>query len=106
VAAGGMDADRAAMMSTDRVSPMVAYLAHESCAVHGEILVAGANRYGRWFLGFTEGWLAEGSAVPTVEDVAAHWDEINDLDGFYVPADLNSWASRFMSQLAVPGRAG
>ncbi|MFT4051509.1 MAG: SDR family NAD(P)-dependent oxidoreductase [Microbacterium sp.] len=100
VAQNGMDDARARLMQTDRVSPMVALLAHESCPVNGEILVAGANRFGRWFLGFTEGWLADGDAVPTVEDVAAHWDQINDLDGFYVPAGLQEWAGRFMSQLA------
>ncbi|MFT4259384.1 SDR family NAD(P)-dependent oxidoreductase [Microbacterium sp.] len=103
VAQNQMDEARAALMQTDRVSPMVAFLAHESCPVNGEILVAGANRFGRWFLGFTEGWLAEGDAVPTVEDVAAHWEQINDLDGFYVPSGLQDWSARFMSQLADMG---
>ncbi|MFT4051483.1 MAG: SDR family NAD(P)-dependent oxidoreductase [Microbacterium sp.] len=101
VASRQQDTARTALMSTDRVAPMVAYLAHESCPVNGEILVAGANRFGRWILGFTEGWLAgDPDEVPTPEDVVAHWDEINDPEGLYIPADLNAWAARFMAQLA------
>jgi NAD(P)-dependent dehydrogenase (short-subunit alcohol dehydrogenase family) len=85
-------------METGLVSPMVAYLAHESCPVNGEILVAGAKRFSRWFFGITPGWLAEDE--PSVEQIAEHWDEINDRDGYYVPASLNDWASRFMAHLA------
>lgn len=100
VGANRLDAARAALMQTDRVSPLVALLAHDTCPVNGEILVAGANRFGRWFLGFSEGWLADGETVPTIEDVADHWDEINDLEGSYVPSDLPAWSYRFMSQLS------
>ncbi|MFT4123849.1 MAG: SDR family NAD(P)-dependent oxidoreductase [Microbacteriaceae bacterium] len=100
VAAGGqMPAAIAAAMATDNVSPMVAVLGHESCPVNGEILVAGARRFGRWFLGFSEGWLAPVEEVPTPEAVIAHWDEINDLDGYYVPASLDEWSGRFMRHL-------
>lgn len=84
-------------METGLVSPMVAFLAHESCPVNGEILVAGANRFSRWFLGITPGWLSDGS--PSLEEVSDHWEEINDQDGYYVPASLNDWSSRFMAHL-------
>lgn len=94
-----MDIDRVRVMQTDLVSPLVAYLAHESCPVTGEILVAGAKRFSRWFLGFTEGWLDEGDGVPTIEDVVEHWDEINDLSDFYVPKNIGEWGSRFMGHL-------
>ena len=94
-----MDIDRVRVMQTDLVSPLVAYLAHESCPVNGEILVAGAKRFSRWFLGFTEGWLDEGDGVPTIEDVVEHWDEINDLSDFYVPKNIGEWGGRFMGHL-------
>ncbi|KQO97808.1 SDR family NAD(P)-dependent oxidoreductase [Leifsonia sp. Leaf264] len=84
-------------METGLVSPMVAFLAHESCPVNGEILVAGANRFSRWFLGITPGWLSDGS--PSLEEIADHWEEINDQDGYYVPESLNDWSSRFMAHL-------
>ena len=102
VTASAMDAARAAAMATENVSPMVAYLAHESCSVNGEILVAGAKRFGRWFLGFTPGWLDEATGVPTVEDVAAHWAEITDEKDYYVPTGTMDWGGRFMSHL-YPG---
>lgn len=98
-AAQQMDEARLAAMDSAFVSPMVAYLAHESCSVNGEILVAGARRYARWFLGVTEGWLDSESDGTTPEDIAAHWGAINDLEEFYVPANLGEWASRFMSHL-------
>lgn len=93
------DDDRGNALATSMVSPMLAYLAHEDCPVNGEILVAGARRFARLFLGVTEGYLKEGQEPPTIEDVAAHWDEINDLGEYYVPTSLNDWASRFMAHL-------
>jgi NAD(P)-dependent dehydrogenase (short-subunit alcohol dehydrogenase family) len=86
-------------METGLVSPMVAFLAHESCPVNGEILVAGAKRFSRWFLGMTPGWLSGGE--PAIEDVVEHWDEVNSQDGYYVPASLNDWSSKFMSHLGA-----
>lgn len=92
-------ADRVASMDSSFVSPMVAYLAHETCDVNGEILIAGARRYARWFLGVTEGWIDEDSDGTALEDIAAHWDEINDPNGYYVPSSLQDWVSRFMGHL-------
>lgn len=100
VTANQMDTARVQAMQTDLVSPMVAYLAHESCGVNGEILVAGAKRFARWFMGFTQGWLGDGNGVPTIEDVVTHWDEINDQDGYYVPTGTYDWGARFMAHLA------
>ncbi|MWB97545.1 SDR family NAD(P)-dependent oxidoreductase [Agromyces seonyuensis] len=98
VTSSSMDAARVQAMETGLVSPMVALLAHESCPVNGEILVAGAKRFSRWFFGITPGWLADDA--PTPEEVVEHWDEINDQDGYYVPTSLNDWAGRFMAHLA------
>ncbi|KHK97869.1 short-chain dehydrogenase [Microbacterium mangrovi] len=98
VTAGSPDAARMEALDTRLVSPMVGYLAHEECPVNGEILVAGANRFSRWFLGITPGWVSDGD--PSIADIAAHWDEINDRDGYYVPASLGDWASQFMGHLA------
>jgi NAD(P)-dependent dehydrogenase (short-subunit alcohol dehydrogenase family) len=94
-------ADKARMQALDtaQVSPMVAYLAHESCQVNGEILVAGGGRFARWFLGITPGWVHEGDGVTPLEDIAEHWEEINDEAGYYVPTSLNDWASKFMAHL-------
>lgn len=86
-------------LQTDLVSPLVAYLAHERCDVNGEILVAGAHRFARWFLGVTPGYQSPAEGVPAIEEVASHWDEINDQAGYYVPASLYDWSSKFMAHL-------
>ncbi|MBR7833126.1 SDR family NAD(P)-dependent oxidoreductase [Actinospica durhamensis] len=96
-----VDEARLQAMQTGLVSPMMAYLAHEDCTVNGEILVAGANRFARWFLGITPGYLSAGEGVPTVEEIAEHWDEVNAQDGYYVPASLMDWAAKFMAHLAA-----
>jgi len=38
-------------------------------------------------------------AFTTVEDVAAHWAEINDTDGAHIPTDLMSWSAAFTAHL-------
>ncbi|MEU6140602.1 SDR family NAD(P)-dependent oxidoreductase [Streptomyces sp. NPDC047081] len=92
-------------MPSDAVAPMVAYLAHESCPVSGEIYTAGAGRFARLFIASTEGYAHEGGAA-TVEDVAANWDAINDEKGYYVPADLMAWSGAFLQhQLTALGGA-
>ena len=87
-------------MSPDLVAPMVAFLAHEECPVSGEIYAAGAGRFARIFLAQAEGYVHAGA--PTVEDIAAHWAEINDEAGYTVPADLMGWSAEFMAHLPEP----
>ena len=86
-------------MEPERVAPMVAYLAHEACAVSGEIYVAGGGRFGRIFVAETQGYLHPESELPTVEDIGRNWAAINDEAGYYVPASLMDWAERFLGQL-------
>ncbi len=84
-------------MEPEHVAPMVAFLAHEACPVSGEVFVAGAGRFGRIFIAGNEGYVHGIAETATVDDVAAHWDEINDERGYYVPTSLFDWAGRFMS---------
>jgi hypothetical protein len=97
--AGGDDA-AADGMSADLVAPMVAYLAHESCPVSGEIYVAGAGRFARMFIATTAGYLQTPSP-PTIEDIADHWDAINDERGYAVPVDLVDWSTAFTAHLEL-----
>jgi NAD(P)-dependent dehydrogenase (short-subunit alcohol dehydrogenase family) len=83
--------------SPDLAAPMVAFLAHEDCPVTGEIYVAGFGRFARLFLATTAGWIAGGA--PTIEDVAGHWDAINDETGYTVPTDLTAWSAAFTAHL-------
>jgi NAD(P)-dependent dehydrogenase (short-subunit alcohol dehydrogenase family) len=85
-------------MSPDLVAPMVAFLAHESCPVSGEIYAAGFGRFARIFIASTNGYVHDGGE-PTIEDVAENWATINDERGYLVPADLNAWSAAFMAHL-------
>src|SRR6478752_2003810 len=87
--AGAVDEDSAMAqaMAPELVAPMVAFLAHESCPVTGEIYAAGAGRFARIFFAQSRGYVHAGPAA-TIEDVAEHWATINDETGYYVPADL------------------
>jgi hypothetical protein len=67
--------------------------------VTGEIYSAGARRFARIVLAQAQGWVST-DATPTVEDVAAHWDEINDASNHAVPADLMAWSAYFLSHLS------
>ncbi|QII07362.1 SDR family NAD(P)-dependent oxidoreductase [Rhodococcoides fascians A25f] len=83
-------------MPSAAVAPMVAFLAHESCPVNGEIYVAGAGRFARLFIGSTQGYYKP-SGAPTIEDVAENWAEINDETGYFVPDDLMDWSGKFLA---------
>jgi len=82
-------------MPSDAVAPMVAFLAHESCPVSGEIYTAGAGRFARLFIASTEGYV-QPDGPATIEDVAANWAAINDEKGYYVPGDLMAWSRSFL----------
>jgi len=98
--AGQADTDAAssagAPMSPDLVAPMAAFLAHEACPVNGELYEAGAGRFSRVFIASTPGYV---TADATIEEVAAHWDEINDERGYTVPTDLPDWSTTFLAHL-------
>jgi NAD(P)-dependent dehydrogenase (short-subunit alcohol dehydrogenase family) len=68
-----------------QVTPLVVYLASEACEFSHEIWTVGGGRYGRVFVGVNEGWFAGRSAVPSVEDVRDHLDEIRDIGDFVIP---------------------
>jgi len=89
-------------MTPEQVAPMAAYLAHEECPVTGEIFAAGAGRFARMFIASTLGYVHTG-ATATIEDVAAHWSQITDESGYWVPADLIEWSSAFMEHLEHGG---
>ena len=86
-----------AAMPPEAIAPMVAYLAHEACPVTGEIYAAGGGRFARMFIAQAEGYLTTNDA--TIEDVAAHWNEINDPSNYTIPIGLNEWSAEFFSHL-------
>ena len=76
--ADGLDTSQYPPLTPELVAPMVGWLAHESCSVSGELMVAGGGRMGRIF--WTE---SKGTWQPdwTIEDVAAKLDDIRESGG-------------------------
>ncbi|HVS66995.1 MAG TPA: SDR family NAD(P)-dependent oxidoreductase [Mycobacteriales bacterium] len=101
----GRAADESGPMSSDLVAPMVAYLAHETCPVTGEIYAAGAGRFARIVLAQTPGYVHPGERA-TIEDIATQWDAINDERGFEVPNGLMAWSKMFLAHLPAGGADG
>ncbi|WP_019930688.1 SDR family NAD(P)-dependent oxidoreductase [Nocardia sp. BMG111209] len=78
--AEGIDTSAYPDMRAELVAPAVAYLAHESCTLTGEMLIAIAGRVARAYIAETPGVYQPSW---TVDDVAARIDEIRNTD--------NSW---------------
>jgi NAD(P)-dependent dehydrogenase (short-subunit alcohol dehydrogenase family) len=82
MSAGLLDEDWERRLKPELVSPAVAFLAHESCPVTGEILSAAAGRVARVFIAESRGFYSPGL---TVEDIQDHWQTICAEDGYAVP---------------------
>jgi NAD(P)-dependent dehydrogenase (short-subunit alcohol dehydrogenase family) len=73
-------------LGPEYVTPVVTYLAHESCPVTGEVYSVGGGRVARVFIGVTPG-IVDHELTP--ESVRDHFDEIRDEKDYAVPANLN-----------------
>ena len=75
--AEGLDVSQYPPMGSDLVAPVVGYLAHEDCAVTGELLVSMAGRVARAFIAESEGVYRP---TWTIDDVADNLDAIRDTE--------------------------
>ncbi|HVN85240.1 MAG TPA: SDR family oxidoreductase [Candidatus Binatia bacterium] len=75
----------AEFVKPELVTPLVAYLVSEQCAVTHNVFSVGGGRYARIFVGLTPGWFAGKDNAPSVEDIAEHLDEIRNPDGYIIP---------------------
>jgi NAD(P)-dependent dehydrogenase (short-subunit alcohol dehydrogenase family) len=60
------------------VSPMVVHLASEECTDTGSIILAGGGNYAR--VAYFQAKGATFDAVPSVDELAARWSEVTDMD--------------------------
>ncbi len=58
------------------VTPLVLYLASTACTTTHGIYSAISGRYARAYAAVAKGWRADPGVKPTVEDVAAHWEDV------------------------------
>jgi NAD(P)-dependent dehydrogenase (short-subunit alcohol dehydrogenase family) len=73
--AEGIDTSAYPPMGADLVAPAVGWLAHESCSITGEMLIALAGRVARAFIAETPGVYRPSWSI---EDVGRHLDAIRD----------------------------
>ena len=76
-------------LAPDWVTPLVCYLCSERCEISHEIFSAGGGRYARFFVGVTPGWFAGQGAIPTVDQIADHIDQIRNPEGYLIPGQAN-----------------
>ncbi|WP_119729072.1 SDR family oxidoreductase [Thermomonospora amylolytica] len=81
-----LPADFAEVLGVDRVTPLVAYLVHESNEASGEVYTVGGGRIAKIFVAEGPGWMDKDGF--TVEDVAANWEQINAQEPYIVPRNL------------------
>jgi NAD(P)-dependent dehydrogenase (short-subunit alcohol dehydrogenase family) len=97
----GADPDPEPELHPALVAPMVGVLAHETCPLQGEILMAGMRRYTRLFVAETDGLVCDALDV-TPELLAARWDEIADPDGHEILSTTMAWSARHRLAIGLP----
>lgn len=75
-------------LAPEQVMPLALYLVAEACETTHEVFSVGGGRFARVFVGLTPGWSAGAGSRPSVEEVAAHFDEIRDEAGYIVPTSV------------------
>jgi NAD(P)-dependent dehydrogenase (short-subunit alcohol dehydrogenase family) len=84
-------------LAPELVSPVVAYLAHESCDATGRVFSVGGGRVAEVFIAEARGYH---SAELTPEAVADNWATITDRDGYVVPANSSEETALYASALS------
>jgi NAD(P)-dependent dehydrogenase (short-subunit alcohol dehydrogenase family) len=75
-------------LDPEYITPLVAYLVSEQCELTHEIFDVGGGRYARIFIGMGKGWVAPKGAIPSVEELAANFDEIRTTDDYTIPTSI------------------
>ena len=100
---GLLDTEKFPPCGPELVAPVVAYLAHESCSITGEMLVSMAGRVARAMVAETEGIYRPSW---TSEEVAEHLGEIRDTEKLWMLAPVPSGFSEHMGRSFEMARKG
>lgn len=101
--ADGLDTSQYPAMEPEKVAAVVGYLAHESCAVTGEMLVSMAGRVARAYVAETHGVFR---ANWTIEDVADNLDAIRDTSKQWIFHPAEGGFGEHMARSFEMARAG
>lgn len=79
-------------MKPECIAPMVLYLCAKECPVSGTIYNAGMGLYNRAAVLTGKGVrIGDGKQIPSVEDVAAHWEKISRMEDAREYAHINDF---------------
>jgi NAD(P)-dependent dehydrogenase (short-subunit alcohol dehydrogenase family) len=85
----GILGDLATRLAPESVSPLVAYLAHEDCAVTGHVYSVAGGRIARILVAETQGVVLPSISAEAVRDNLTEIDQSGDGHADYEPASLN-----------------
>ena len=85
-------------LNPELVSPLVTYLAHESCEATGRVFSVGGGRVAEVFIAEAVGYTNTSDLTP--EDLAANWDKVTDQAGYSVPASIAEETAMFLGALS------
>lgn len=101
--AEGLDVSQYPPMGPELVSPVVGWLAHESCTINGEMLISMAGRVARAFVAETEGIYRPSW---TIDEVAENIDAIRDQGKLWMFPPVPSGQSDHMQRSFEMARKG
>jgi NAD(P)-dependent dehydrogenase (short-subunit alcohol dehydrogenase family) len=70
------------------VTPLVTFLASDACTFTHEVFSVGGGRFARIFTGLAPGWFAGRAAKPSAEEIRDHMDQIQNPEGYTIPAGI------------------
>jgi NAD(P)-dependent dehydrogenase (short-subunit alcohol dehydrogenase family) len=86
------DEERARALGPERIPPLSAWLAHESCTTTGELFSVVGSSVSRVFLGLTEGVYGDDLTPETIRD---RFDEVTSTDGYVIPRQISDEVARY-----------
>jgi NAD(P)-dependent dehydrogenase (short-subunit alcohol dehydrogenase family) len=91
-----LPAEFEAKLAAEHISPLVAYLAHESCETSGEVFSVGGGRVARVFVAEGPGWRTDDI---TPEAISDNWDAIMTEQPYVQPITLGTQAQASLRKM-------
>jgi len=86
-------------LAPEYVTPLVAYLVSEQCELTHEIFDVGGGRYARIFVGMGSGWTAPKGEAPSVEELAANFEQVRSTSDFTIPTSIADETKAIMESM-------
>lgn len=83
------------------VVPIVVFLASRACTFTHRMYSACAGRFARVFVGLADGWVAPRNSTPTVDDIAAHLDEVSATEPHMIPTSIFDEVTQVVARLGL-----